>query len=208
MPHSDVTGYSHEQLLNIAMASPRAVAKHDKQAWLYLFADQSVVEDPVGTAPHRSIPSNGPNKGADNTQLDKFYDTFIAPNEIEFQDSYDIVADGNGMRDVRLQIMSSTGLITDVHMYLYMNITSEAGQLKVARLSAHWDLQGMVMRVISTGWPGFKMMTSPWYRNAKDSEVKGRMGVYGRISRYRETWQEICSRFCESCKCSRYQFFE
>ena len=176
MPSSDTTGYTREELFDVALASPQAVAKHDKQAWLSLFAEQSVVEDPVGTAPHRSIPLADSKRGADNTQLDKFYDTFIAPNEIEFKDSYDVVAGGCVVRDVTLQITSSSGLITNVHMYAIYEITNEAGKLKVARLAAHWDLMGMVTRVISSGWPGLKMMTS---LSARMLRIQGFKGVWG-----------------------------
>ena len=40
-----------EDLLELARQSPAAVAVHDKKAWLGLFADRHVVEDPVGGRP-------------------------------------------------------------------------------------------------------------------------------------------------------------
>ncbi|MCP4608995.1 MAG: hypothetical protein GY845_09830, partial [Planctomycetes bacterium] len=179
MPHSDVTGYSREELLDVVLVSPRAVAKHDKEAWLSLFAEQSVIEDPVGTAPHKSVLVNSSDCGFDNTQLDKFYDTFIAPNEIEFKYSYDVVAGGSVVRDLTLQITSSTGLITNVHMYVIYEMTNEAGKLKVARLAAHWDLMGMVKKVVLSGWPGLKMMTSLSVRMLKIQGLKGVWGYMG-----------------------------
>ena len=42
-----------EELLELVNRSPAAVAIHDKQAWLELFSRAAVVQDPVGTAPHR-----------------------------------------------------------------------------------------------------------------------------------------------------------
>ncbi len=176
MTSSVLAGYSREDLLHIALASPQAVAKHDKQAWLSLFAKQSVIEDPVGTAPHKSVLVSSQDSGFDNTQLDKFYDTFIAPNDIVFLNSYDIVTNDSVLRDVTLQITSSSGLVTNVHMYVVYKMTDEAGILKVSRLAAHWDLMGMVKKVVLSGWPGLKMMTS---LSARMLKIQGLKGVWG-----------------------------
>ncbi|MBM3133178.1 MAG: hypothetical protein FJZ95_09150 [Chloroflexi bacterium] len=153
MIHSDLSRYTREDLLNVARASPLAVAKHDKQAWLALFSANAVVEDPVGTAPHRRTPGN-------SAPIDRFYETFIAPNDIVFRETQTIVVGNCVIRDVTIEVKSRTGLTTNVHMYLLYELTEEAGQLKIGRLAAHWELKSMVRQVLSRGWPGFKMMNA------------------------------------------------
>jgi len=37
-----------DQILNVAKASPAAVARHDGRAWVGLFSRHAVIEDPVG----------------------------------------------------------------------------------------------------------------------------------------------------------------
>ena len=78
----------HESLVAVG-GSPAAVAAHDKEGWLSLFTPSAVVNDPVGSAPHR-----GP------AQLSRFYDTFIAPNTIGFQVNHDVVCGASVLRDV------------------------------------------------------------------------------------------------------------
>src|SRR5688572_19445394 len=84
-----------ETLLAVAKESPARVAVHDKAGWLALFAQQGIIEDPVGAAPHQR---QGPAGGQD--PLDAFYETFIAPNEISLASSLDVVAGNEVARDV------------------------------------------------------------------------------------------------------------
>jgi hypothetical protein len=43
---------ARKRCIETVMKSPAAVAAHDKAAWLSIFAELSVVEDPVGSKPH------------------------------------------------------------------------------------------------------------------------------------------------------------
>ncbi|NQT73671.1 MAG: hypothetical protein HQ553_13020 [Chloroflexi bacterium] len=163
--------YSSDDLLKVAEASPEAIATHDKQAWLSLFSEQGIIEDPVGIAPFRRVKSGG-----DDDPLERFYETFIAPNEIKLNVSRNIVAGNAVVRDVNIEIKSSTGLTINVPTYVLYELVEEDGNLKVARLAAHWELFSMVKRVISRGWPGLKMMTVLGFRMLK---IQGIGGVWG-----------------------------
>ena len=56
-----------------------AVAK-DKKNWLSLFADDAIVQDPIGVSP--LDPEGEGHKGIE--AIEKFYDTVIANGNIEF----------------------------------------------------------------------------------------------------------------------------
>ena len=173
--HSDITGYTRDDLLNTAKASPEAVARHDKQAWLSLFSSGAIVEDPVGTSPSRCVPDAKTGE-KDISQLERFYNTFIAPNDIVFHVHNDIVAGGVVVRDVDIEITASTGLITIVHIYVLYELTDEDGNLKVARLAAHWELLHMVKQVAGRGRHGFKMMIVLGCRMLRFQGLRGILG--------------------------------
>src|SRR5690606_33906741 len=85
-------------LLTAVQASPRAVAAHDKDTWVSLFAPGAAVNDPVGSTPHV-----GP------AAISRFYDTFIAPNTIAFHVDRDLVAGRTVVRDLSIETTMSTG---------------------------------------------------------------------------------------------------
>ena len=78
---------SFSERLTFVGRSPAAVAAHDKAAWLGLFARYSLVEDPVGSRPCVSRPSDSTHNGP----LARFYDTFIAANDIRFVVERDMI---------------------------------------------------------------------------------------------------------------------
>ena len=53
---------------------------HDKEAWLAVFADDAIVEDPIG--PSHFDPEGKGHRGKE--AIAKFYDTAIAPSELTF----------------------------------------------------------------------------------------------------------------------------
>ncbi len=79
------------EVLALVACVARVVAAHDKAGWLGIFAREHVVEDPVGARPVRS---------EDAGALERFWDTFIAPNEIEFEVARDWVHAFDVVRDV------------------------------------------------------------------------------------------------------------
>lgn len=167
----DVSGYTREELLQFAKGSAEAVARHDKSAWLSLFSERGVVEDPVGSEPHQLTARRGK-----ESKLGRFYDTFIAPNHITFHVHQDIVTGSTVVRDVDIEVTSSTGLVTRVPTYIIYELTEEKGQVRILRLAAHWELRTMVRHVMGQGWPGVKMMTVFGLRMARIQRLTGIWG--------------------------------
>ena len=116
--------------------SPAAVAAHDKAAWLGLFARYSLVEDPVGSRPCVSRPGDS----SDSGPLARFYDTFIAANDIRFVVERDMVGGDAVVRDLSLEITMAGGARVVTPMHLVYELVEEEGDLRVFRLAAHWEL--------------------------------------------------------------------
>lgn len=134
--------FSRTQLLETAKASPTAVAAHDKAAWLGLFSRDAEVHDPVGSRGH-----------AGAAALERFYETFIAPNTIRFEVAHDIVCGQTVVRDVIIHThMGGTALQVAVPLFIRYEIVEEDGQPRVRRLYAHWELLSMMGgQVFSSG---------------------------------------------------------
>ncbi|MEV6064968.1 nuclear transport factor 2 family protein [Nocardia sp. NPDC052001] len=131
------------ELLATVEASPRAVAAHDRAAWVGLFADSAGVEDPVGSRPHIG-----------RAAIERFYDTFIAPNGIAFDVAHDVVSGSTVFRDLTIATTMSTGVTLHVPMHLRYDVTEIDGELKVAALRAHWELPGMITQLMGSGVQG------------------------------------------------------
>ncbi|QIS15098.1 nuclear transport factor 2 family protein [Nocardia arthritidis] len=131
------------ELLAAVQASPRAVTAHDRAAWVGLFTADAVVNDPVGSRPHT---------GRD--AIERFYDTFIAPNTIVFAASHDIVCPPTVFRDLTIEITMSAGATVAVPMHLRYDLADQDGHWKIARLHAHWELGPMIGQLLRTGGPG------------------------------------------------------
>lgn len=126
-----------EAMLATAERSPTAVADHDRAAWLALFDDGGLVNDPVGSAPHR---------GAE--ELGAFYDTFIAPNTVVFHPEHDIVCGDTVVRDLTLEIRMAEGVTLTVPAHLRYQLASPS---RIAGLYAHWELPSMIKQLLGTG---------------------------------------------------------
>ncbi len=146
------------ELLDVAKASPDAVARHDKAAWVGLFSTHAVIEDPVGSRPHHGGLHDRRSGLRGAGPLERFYDTFIAPNEITFRVDRDIVTGRCVVRDLTIELVMGAGLNIRVPMHLLYEITDEDGVLKICHLRAYWELVPMVRQVLSKGWPGLRVM--------------------------------------------------
>lgn len=126
--------FSSAQLLEAARRSPAAVAAHDRAAWLALFSDDAEVHDPVGSRAH-----------AGQAALGRFYDTFIAPNQIRFEVEHDLVCGDSVVRDLVISTaMGGTSLRVDVPLFIRYEFIAQAGQPRIRRLYAHWELATML----------------------------------------------------------------
>lgn len=136
-----------QEVLATVEKSPAAVAIKDKQAWLDLFYKKSIIEDPVGTAPHiRECPDAN---SCDTSKHSAFWETFIAPNTIIFHVKEDIIAGNEIVRDLDIETHLSSGVSISVPTYLtYKVIRNENNELKVQSLAAHWEVIAMVGQVL------------------------------------------------------------
>ena len=146
------------ELLDVVKASPDAVARHDKAAWVGLFSTRAVIEDPVGSRPHHNGLHDRRSGVRGAGPIERFYDTFIAPNAITFHVDQDIVSGRIVIRDLTVEIAMAAGVTVRVPMHLLYEITDEDGALRIAHLCASWELFPMVRQVLSNGWPGLMVM--------------------------------------------------
>jgi len=137
------TEWSATQLLAAVQRSPELVALHDRTGWCGLYASDGEVNDPVGSRPHRG-----------RAAIERFYDTFIAPNQIRFHVAQNLVCGMTVVRDLEVETLMSTGLRLRVPMHLRYDLVEEGGALKIRRLCAHWELPGMIGQMLGKGFQG------------------------------------------------------
>ncbi|MGB5268178.1 MAG: nuclear transport factor 2 family protein, partial [Polyangiales bacterium] len=107
-----------EAILRAAKASPELAGQHDKERWLALYADDAILEDPVGTpASHK-----GRRPGRLGDELGRFYEAFIAASGIEMVVRQDIVS---GMHVFRAVDIHTTNLKTGLKMTVPANLLYE-----------------------------------------------------------------------------------
>jgi steroid Delta-isomerase len=122
----------------LARRSQAAVAAKDRSAWLALFADDAVVQDPIGPSP--LDPGGAGHHGA--AAIAAFYDTVIATAEritFEIESSYlcgDEVADVGVIRTV-LPGGRQAAVVRGVYTY------RSNGDGKLAALRAFWEFDAL-----------------------------------------------------------------
>ena len=166
-----------EELLELVSRSPAAVAIHDKKAWLELFSRAAIVQDPVGTAPHRRTAS-GEGAASGDDPLGRFWEIFIAPNRISFVAYQDIVIGDEVVRDVSIRSRLSSGITIEVPAYLLYRTIDEDGEARIEALMAHWELRSMVRQVMAEGLAGLSSMVQLGWRMLT---IQGAAGVLGTI---------------------------
>ncbi|WP_040797859.1 nuclear transport factor 2 family protein [Nocardia higoensis] len=164
-------------------ASPRAVAAHDKDAWVGLFAPDAAVNDPVGSTPHI-----GP------AAIGRFYDTFIAPNTIAFHVDRDLIAGHTVVRDLSIETTMSTGATVLVPMHLRYDLADAPGGLRITRLAAHWELAPMVLRLLRTGLPGLGAAAVLGPRLIRNQGIGGALGMTKALTGVGRAGKSVVSR--------------
>jgi len=132
--------FTRADMLATAERSPAAAGARDRNAWVGLFTSNGQVEDPVGSTPHRG-----------SWAIGRFYDTFIGPRDIRFHPDVDIVVGPTVVRDGELEVTMASTLTMRVPVYLRYDLQDEAGELKIAALSAFWELPAMVGQFLRGG---------------------------------------------------------
>ncbi|GAB10573.1 hypothetical protein GOARA_061_00120 [Gordonia araii NBRC 100433] len=153
---------TRNELLTAVDESPAAVAAHDKDRWLSLFAPTAIVNDPVGSAPHRGV-----------EQLSRFYDTFIAPNDIRFHVNHDIVCGLDVLRDLTIEIAMSDRVTLFVPAHLRYAMTENA---RIDGLYAHWELPAMVAQLLGNGLPAAAVSSRLAVGLLRNQRVAGSLG--------------------------------
>ncbi|MGV0793791.1 hypothetical protein [Mycolicibacterium sp. XJ1819] len=134
--------FSRADVLATAARSPAAASARDRDGWVGLFTPGARVEDPVGSRPHW-----GP------VAIGHFYDTFIGPRDVEYLPDVDLVAGLTVIRDGVLR--AGLGAVTlDVPIYIRYVLQESDGELKIAALSAFWELPAMVGQFLRGGVAG------------------------------------------------------
>lgn len=132
--------HTHADLLSVVERSPRLAAAHDRAGWVSLFTPDAEIEDPVGSRPHRGT-----------ERIDRFYATFIAPRDITFHVRADMVVDETIVRDVDLEVRMSDAVTMLIPAVLRYDLVAVAGEPRIARLQAFWELRAMIGRFVRTG---------------------------------------------------------
>jgi len=111
-----------------------AVAK-DKQNWLDLFAEDAIVQDPIGKSPLDPVGDGHKGKEA----IEKFYDTVIANGNIEFN-----ILESIPCADECANFAQIVNVVGDVKIETQMIVIYRVNSNdKIVSLRAFWDYQKM-----------------------------------------------------------------
>ncbi len=111
-----------------------AVAK-DKQNWLDLFAEDAIVQDPIGKSPLDPLGDGHKGKEA----IEKFYDTVIANGNIEFN-----ILESIPCADECANLAQIVNVVGDVKIETQMIVIYRVNSNdKIVSLRAFWDYQKM-----------------------------------------------------------------
>ena len=111
-----------------------AVAK-DKQNWLDLFAEEAIVQDPIGKSPLDPVGDGHKGKEA----IENFYDTVIANGNIEFN-----ILESIPCADECANFAQIVNVVGDVKIETQMIVIYRINSNdKIVSLRAFWDYQKM-----------------------------------------------------------------
>lgn len=189
--------FSREEKINHVNKSPESVAVHDKERWLSIFSQYAIVEDPVGSRPHVNGIYDKKGKQRGSSALSRFYETFIAPNTIQFNVERDIVCEDHVMRDLSISI-NMPGTTVSVPMHLLYELTDENNEIKIRRLAAHWELMPMVNSLMSKGGEALPAMMSLSKRMMKYQGVSGIGGFMSGLGKLRSSAKQTVEQFFDA----------
>jgi len=184
-----------ETLLEVVEQSPAAVAIHDKKAWMGIFAQYHVVEDPVGSAPHFGGLYDAKSARRGHGALDRFFDTFIAPNDIVFDVQKDVVCANHVVRDLTVHISMSGKVKIAVPMHLLYELVQEQGEWKIMHLAAHWELLPMMKQLFSRGFACVPILSALTVRMLKLQGLSGMLGFSKAVFNIGESGKQQAQAF-------------
>lgn len=112
--------------------SREAAMAGDKDAWLALFADDGIVEDPIG--PSHFDPEGKGHRG--NEALGKFFDMAIAPSQLTFN-CLETFQCGNEEANVGNIVIVASGYRVVAEGVFTYRVDDDG---KIAALRAYWEL--------------------------------------------------------------------
>ncbi|MDF2581803.1 MAG: ketosteroid isomerase [Mycobacterium sp.] len=113
--------------------SREAAVARDKQAWLDLFADDAIVEDPIG--PSHFDPEGKGHRGKE--AIAKFFDMAIAPSELEFHFEKSYVCGDEEANTGHIEIVAGGYRVVAEGVFTY-RVNADG---KIAALRAYWELE-------------------------------------------------------------------
>ena len=124
----------------LGIRSRAAVHAKDREAWLDLFTDDALVQDPIGPSPFDPEGKGHRGKHA----IAAFYDTVIAPSEaidFEINQSY-LSGGGDEVADVGIIRTTIAGGTHQAVVHVVMTYRSN-GADKIAALRAYWEFDAL-----------------------------------------------------------------
>jgi SnoaL-like protein len=143
-----IADVSDAEAMALVRASPNAVRAQDKQAWLALWAQYHVVEDPVGSRPVLGGLYDRRTGRRGDDPLRRFWDTFIDGNDIDFDVHADFRAGERILRDVTIRTVLPTGVCATTPAHLLYELVAEGGELKIRRMAAHWAVWPVYVQLL------------------------------------------------------------
>ena len=157
--------FDREQMLAVVERSPEAAGAHDREAWVGLFTDDGIVNDPVGSRPH-----------VGQREIGRFYDTFIGPRRITFHRDVDVVCGRTVIRDVELEVEMSAKVTMRVPVHIRYDLREDGEQLRIERLAAYWELPGMIAQFLQSGIDAVPVSTRLSVALMKNQGPRGALG--------------------------------
>ena len=173
--------FTRADMLAAAARSPAAAGARDRTAWVGL--SNGRVEDPVGSTQHRGIAVIG-----------RFLDTFVGPRDIRFHPDVDIVVGPTVVRDGELEVTMASTVTLRVPGYIRYDLQDDAGELKIAALSAFWELPAMVGQFLRVGIRAVPARPSVVTAAADQPGRARHSGIPRRIQRHRHPDPKASSR--------------
>lgn len=187
-----------EQLLAVVEQSPAAVAVHDKAAWMSIFADFHIVEDPVGSNAHIGGIYDSKTGRRGNGALSRFYDTFIEPNAIRFEVAKDYVCGNHVVRDLTIHITMSDKVQVQTPMHLLYELDEQSSGWKIQRLAAHWELIPMLKQLFGKGLAALPVMSGLTVRMMKYQGLAGMLGFSKAVCSVGKKGKQIAENFASA----------
>ncbi len=129
------------------LASQQLVLAGERDAWLALFADDAIIQDPVGPSP--LDPSGQGHRGKE--AITKFYDTVIAGGTVRFEVEKSYAA-GNECAFVGQIITERSGLPRTVVDLVSVYRVGEDG--KLISLRAFWEFDSLMAKLQASAASG------------------------------------------------------